>query len=59
VIKEKKMKQFIKCRFYGKSDRVEYLGGMNWFCNARCYYNYRHMDDDSWALEQMCFQEKN
>jgi hypothetical protein len=26
--KEKSMKHFIKCTFCGKSDRVEYLGGI-------------------------------
>ena len=29
MIKEKKMKHFIKCTFCGKSDRVEYLGGLD------------------------------
>jgi len=44
--KEKSMKRFIKCTFCGKSDCVEYLGGLDWFCNKRCHYNYRHMKDN-------------
>ncbi|MDH5418704.1 MAG: hypothetical protein OEW86_12085 [Nitrosopumilus sp.] len=44
--KEKSMKHFIKCTFCGKSDHVEYLGGLEWFCNKRCHYNYRHMKDN-------------
>ena len=43
--KEKNMKHFIKCTFCGKSDHVEYLGGLDWFCNKRCHYKYRHMKD--------------
>lgn len=45
--KEKSMKRFIKCTFCGKSDRVEYLGDLDWFCNKRCHYHYRHMKDNS------------
>ncbi len=40
--KESKIKHHIKCKFCGKSDRVEYLGGLDWFCNKRCHYNFRH-----------------
>lgn len=47
MTKEKNMKHFIKCTFCGKSDHVEYLGGLNWFCNKRCHYNFRHMKDNS------------
>lgn len=42
---EKSMKHTIKCKYCGKSDKVEYLGGLDWFCNKRCYYHYRHMND--------------
>lgn len=40
--KKESMKHFIKCTFCGKSDCVEYLGGLDWFCNKRCYCNFRH-----------------
>ena len=39
---EKRMKNTIKCKFCGKSDHVEYLGGLDWFCNKRCHYKFRH-----------------
>jgi len=42
---EKRMKAVIKCKFCGKSDHVEYLGGLDWFCNKRCHYNYRHKEE--------------
>jgi hypothetical protein len=45
--KEKSMKHFTKCTFCGKCDHVEYLGGLDWFCNKRCHYNYRHIKDNS------------
>ena len=47
MVKEKSMKNFIKCTFCGRSDRVEYLGGLDWFCNKRCHYKFRHMKDNS------------
>ena len=43
--KEKSIKNITKCTFCGKSDHVEYLGGLDWFCNKRCHYHYRHMKD--------------
>ena len=47
VVREKSIKNFIKCTFCGRSDRVEYLGGLDWFCNKRCHYKFRHMKDNS------------
>lgn len=44
---EKRIKYRTKCTFCGKSDHVEYLVGLDWFCNKRCHYNYRHMRDKS------------
>lgn len=44
---EKKMKHTIKCKYCGKSDHVEYLAVLDWFCNKRCHYNYRHMKDNA------------
>jgi hypothetical protein len=44
---EKRMKHFTKCTFCGKCDDVQYLSGLEWFCNKRCHYNYRHKDDSS------------
>ena len=46
MTKEKRMKHVTKCTFCGKSDRVEYLGDLDWFCNKRCYYHYRHNKDN-------------
>jgi len=39
---EKRIENVIKCKFCGKSDHVEYLGGLDWFCNKRCHYKFRH-----------------
>ena len=44
---EKRMKAVIKCKFCGKSDHVEYLGDLDWFCNKRCHYNYRHKEKNT------------
>jgi len=44
---EKRMKHFTKCKFCGKCDNVQYLAGLEWFCNKRCHYNYRHKDNNS------------
>ncbi|MFM9874946.1 MAG: hypothetical protein ACKVN8_01010 [Nitrosarchaeum sp.] len=43
---EKSIKHAIKCKYCGKSDNVKYLGVLDWFCNKRCYYKYRHMNDN-------------
>ena len=41
---EKRMRSAIKCNFCGKTDNVDYLGGLDWFCNKRCYYKFRHSE---------------
>ena len=53
---EKRMKHFTKCTFCGKCDNVQYLAGLEWFCNKRCHYNYRHKDDSSWFIQNYCLQ---
>ena len=42
----KTIKHLIKCTFCNKSDHVEYLGGLDWFCNKRCHYKYIHKNDN-------------
>lgn len=45
MTKESTVKHSIKCMFCGESNDVTYLGGVDWFCNQGCHYNYRQLTD--------------
>ena len=49
----KTIKHLIKCTFCNKSDHVEYLGGLDWFCNKRCHYKYMHKNDNQESTTRM------
>lgn len=46
MIKDNTVKHSIKCMYCENPDDVKYLGGVDWFCNKGCHYNYRQLTDN-------------